>query len=273
MPTIVDRDATVALLRRTWAAIDDLAGGFDDADWDRPTCLPGWTVKDQLSHIAGTEQMLLGEQPPAVDVAHLPHLRNDIATMNEAWVEGNRQRPGAEVLAEFRRATAARLDALDAMDQAAFDAPSWTPAGPDETYGRFMRIRAYDSFLHEHDVRAAVGAPDRPDPDAVASALDETAAALGYIVGRKAGLGEGERVEIRLSGASPRTYLLEVTDRARPVEALSGPVTAGIALDGLLFLRLTAGRIDADPLIGDEIELLGDPERARQLATHLAYTL
>lgn len=225
MPTIVDRDGVVAVLRSTWAALDDLAAGLADDGWDRPTCLPGWTVKDQLSHITGTEQMLLGEEAPKVEVAHLPHLRNDIATMNEAWVEANRSRSGSEVLDEFRRVTAARLAVLDGMDQAAFDAPSWTPAGPDETYGRFMRIRAYDSFLHEHDIRAAVGAPDRPDPDALASALDETAAALGYIVGRKAGLGEGERVEIRLTGAVPRTHLLEVTDRARPVEALSGPPT------------------------------------------------
>ena len=39
------------------------------------------------------------------------------------------------------------------MTQADFDAPSWTPAGRDETYGRFMRIRHYDCFMHEHDIR------------------------------------------------------------------------------------------------------------------------
>ena len=37
---------------------------------------------------------------------------------------------GPEVLEQFRAATAARLEALDAMTQADFDAPSWTPAGP-----------------------------------------------------------------------------------------------------------------------------------------------
>lgn len=273
MPTIVDHDRTVELLRTTWSAIEAFASGLTADDWAQPTCLPGWSVQDQLSHLTGTEQMLLGHAAPSVDVSHLTHLRNEIAAMNEVWVESKRTLTGAEVLAEFHTATTERLAALGAMDQAAFDAPSWTPAGPDETYGRFMRIRAYDSFLHEHDMRAAVGAPDRHDPAALASSLEETAAALGYIVGRKAQIPEGNTVEIRLSGSAPTTYLLEVTDRARPVDALAEAPTVGIALDGLLFLRLTAGRVDAEPLLGSGIELLGDDELARQLATRLAYTL
>ena len=72
------------------------------------------------------------------------------------------------------------------MTQADFDAPSWTPAGPDETYGRFMRIRHFDCFMHEHDMRGAVGAPDRPEPTHVASALDEVSTGLGFIVGKRA---------------------------------------------------------------------------------------
>ncbi|HEX2574700.1 MAG TPA: maleylpyruvate isomerase family mycothiol-dependent enzyme, partial [Aquihabitans sp.] len=153
MPTTVDRDATIAVLRRTWAAIDDLYDGLTEADHDRPTCLPGWTVKDQLSHVTSTEETLLGLPTPQVDVSGVPHLRNDIARMNEAWVEDKRSWSGAEVLARFRAVTAERLAVLDAMDQAAFDAPSWTPAGPDETYGRFMRIRHFDSYHHELDAR------------------------------------------------------------------------------------------------------------------------
>ena len=122
MPTIVNRDDTVALLRATWHAIDELYTGLDDVDYATPTCLPGWTVQDQLSHLTGTEEMLLGRPAPSPDIGHLTHLRNDIAKMNEAWVEDKRRLSGPEVLEQFRAATAARLEALDAMDPAALDA-------------------------------------------------------------------------------------------------------------------------------------------------------
>lgn len=273
MPTIVDHDATVELLRSTWAAIAELCAPLDEAAWKTATCLPGWTVQDQLSHLTGTEEMLLGRDAPAADVSHLTHLRNDIAKMNEVWVESRRSQPGAEVLAAFEAATTERLAALDAMDQAAFDAPSWTPAGPDETYGRFMRIRAYDSFQHEHDIREAVGAPARLDPAALRSALDETATALGYIVGRRAGIPEGQRVRIELTGPVADTYLVEVTDRARPVDALSGEATVAVTMPAITWLRLTGGRADGTERIGTEIALDGDAELGRQLVANLAFTI
>ena len=273
MPTYVDRNQTIDLLRSTWEAIDHLYTGFTDADHDTPTCLPGWTVKDQLSHITGAEEMLLGQPIPEVDVSHLTHLHNDIAKMNEAWVESKRSLSGPEVLAQFRTATAARLTALDAMSQANFDAPSWTPAGPDETYGRFMRIRAYDSFHHEHDARDALGLPARLDPAAIRSALDETFPALGYIVGKRAKLPKGARVRIELTGPGAATHLIEVTDRARVVDELSGDPTVELRVDGFTFVRLTGGRIEAEPLIGSTVALAGDEVQGRQLIANLAFTI
>ena len=163
----------------------ELGAGLTDEQWATPTCLPGWTVKDTLVHMGGTEAMLLGEPQPEVDVGHLTHVRNDIGKSGERWVESRRAGSGADDLAWFRDLTDRRLAALDAMTQADFDAPSWTPAGPDETYGRFMRIRHFDCFMHEHDMRDALGVADRADPRHVASAITEPATALGYIVGKR----------------------------------------------------------------------------------------
>ena len=99
--------------------------------------------------------------------------------------------------------TSGRLAALDAMSQAEFDAPSWTPVGSDETYGRFMRIRHFDCFMHEHDIRFALGLPARTDGADQASCLDEVATGLGYIVGRRAAMPDGSRVVIELTGDRP----------------------------------------------------------------------
>lgn len=273
MGTVVDREVVVTLLRRELEALAELCGGFDEVTFDRPTCLPGWSVKDVLSHVIGTETMLLGEPTPAVDTSHLTHMRNPPAVANEAWVESMRFLPGAELVGRLRSVTKQRLAVLDAMSQADFDQPSWTPAGPDETYGRFMRIRHFDCYLHELDIREAVGEEDRTDDDQLRLALTEPATALGYIVGKKAGLPQGTTVRIELTGPGAATYLVEVADRARVVEDLSGEATVGLTLDTVLWLRLTGGRGPAAPHVGDGLTLSGDEELATTLADNLAFTI
>jgi uncharacterized protein (TIGR03083 family) len=273
MATIVDRDHYVTLLREEWAAIDALCAALDDEDYATPTCLPGWTLQDQLSHILSTEAMLSGEPTPDIDVSHIVGLRNPIAVSNEQWVESLRSVSGPEVLDLFRRITAGRLDTLGAMTQADFDAPSWTPAGPDETFGRFMRIRHFDCFTHEHDIRVAVGAPDRDEPAHVQSAVDEVATGLGYIVGRKAGLPVGTSIRLAVDGPIEQTWLIDIPERARVVDHLDGEPTVTLRLPAMLFLRLTAGRVRAEPYLGSDILMGGDEDLARQLATNLAFTI
>jgi len=273
MATRVDRDEMVALLSEEFAVVAAMCRSFDDADWGAPTCLPGWTVKDQLSHLAGTERMLAGESPPAVSVVGADYLKNDLGRANEVWVEANRALPGSEVLAGFEEVAGRRLRALEAMTQADFDKPSWTPVGRDETYGRFMRIRHYDCFLHEHDIRQALGLADRDDPAHVRSALEETAAAIGYIVGRKAAMPAGARVRIQLTGSIEATYLVAVNGRAQLVEHLEGGPTTGIRLPVMLFLRLSGGRAEASSETSAEIVLEGDTALAAQLVDNLAYTI
>lgn len=273
MPTIVKRDVIVPILVDEFDALSELCGRFTEDDWATPTCLPGWTVKDVISHIIGTESMLLGDQPPPVNVPEYDHVRNPTAEFNETWVESLRHVPGTEVLQRFHEVTTKRSDALRSMSQADFDAPSWTPVSPDETYGRFMRIRHFDCYLHELDIRAAVGAADREDPAHVDLAVREPLSALGYIVGKKAGLPRGTTVSLRLTGPVNETVHVAVGDRARIVEELDDEPTAAIALPAVLFLRLTGGRVDPMPYVGDSITFAGDAELAARLATNLAFTI
>ena len=273
MPTAVDRDVVAPLLIDEYDALSELCSRLAPEDWSRPTCLPGWTVKDVLSHIVGTESMLLGEQAPQVEVPAYEHVKNATGQFNEAWVESLRPAPGPHVLERFREVAAKRTDALRWMTQADFDKPSWTPVSPDETYGRFMRIRHLDCFLHELDIRAAVGAADREDPPHVELALREPLAVLGYIVAKKAGMPSGTTARIRVTGPVNETHHVVVEDRARVVDELQAEPTVGITVPAVLFLRLTGGRVDALPYIGDAIELEGDAELATRLATNLTYMI
>lgn len=263
----------VSLLRGEFGAIASLCSALSKDDWDVPTCLPGWTVRDVLSHVIGTEAMLCGESSPTSDLSHLDHVRNPIAEANEHWVESMRTWSGAELLARFDDLTRRRLAALDGMTQTDFDAPSWTPAGPDETYGRFMRIRHFDCYLHEHDIRFALGMPAREAADDLASALDEVATGIGYIVGRRAALPDGSSVRIELTGPAARTYLVKVAGRAGLVDQLEEPATVGITLPGMLFLRLTGGRDDGPGWNGGSITYSGDRDLGERLVANLAFTI
>jgi uncharacterized protein (TIGR03083 family) len=273
VPTIVDKDETVDLLRREFAAVAELGAGLTAAQWELPTCLPGWSVRDALSHMIGTESMLLGEPAPTVEVAGADQLANPVAQANEVWVESMRSVPGPVLLERFADVTRRRLTVLDAMGQDDFDAPSWTPAGRDETFGRFMRIRHYDCYMHEHDMRQAVGAPARSDAADLNSSLDEVTTGLGYIVGRKAGMPDGSRVRIDLHGGVERTMLVAVDGRAAVVEELDGPPTVGLAMTVDLFLRLTGGRADGGDRVAGEVTVSGDAVLAHQLVDNLAFTI
>jgi uncharacterized protein (TIGR03083 family) len=266
-----EQSRVVELLGQEWAVIGDLLAGLSDQDWSRQA-LPGWDVHDVLAHIIGTERMLSGtELPPAPGDDPGPHVRNDIGRANEAWVVELRDRPHAALLDDFHAVTAARLASLRAMPPQEFNAPSWTPAGQ-ATYARFMRIRIFDCWMHEQDIRAATGQPGNEDGPAAAAALDEVVLALGYIIGKKGRAPDGSSVLIRLSGPVERDLPVVVDGRARVVPALNGEPTASLGLSSSLFLRLAGGREDPEAALG-AIRLGGDLDLARQLATNLAYTI
>jgi uncharacterized protein (TIGR03083 family) len=273
VPTYVDRETVVRLLADEYRQIAELCAPLTPEEWDTPTCLPGWSVRDVVSHVIGVEAGLLGEPAPTVDLSHLTHMQNPIAEANELWVEAMRGTSGPDMLARLEDVTARRLAELDAMDQAAFDAPSWTPAGKDETYGRFMRIRHYDCYLHEQDIRLALGLPARQSTEDLSSALEEVATGLGYIVGRRARMPEGARVRIDLTGPVARTYLVEVADRASLVAGFDGEPTVGIELPAMHFLRLTGGRHDAGVDPEDGVRFTGDRVLGAQLVANLAFTI
>ncbi len=273
MPTIIDRDSIVALLEEEFASLIALGRDLNDDDWDTATCLPGWSVRDNLSHMVGTESMLLQLAAPETTVEHLPYVKNPIGEANEVWVESMRSLSGAELVDRFEDVTTRRITALSAMSQADFDAPSWTPAGPNETYGRFMRIRHFDCYLHEHDMRAAVGAPERPEAAHLASALDEVTTGVGFIVGKRAQASQGSRIRIELSGPVERVLLVAVDERAAVVAELDAPPTLVVQMPAMLFLRLTGGREPGSSHIGADVTLTGDQEFGRRLIENLAFTI
>ncbi len=275
MASNIPKDRTVAALGEVWASLSDLLGELTDDQWRAPSPLPGWRVQDNVSHIVGTEAMLAGEPGPNLEIDRdvNEHVRNDIGAFNEQWVESLRVVPPNEVLSRFRELTGARLAALEQMSVDEWDAESFTPAGKD-TYGRFMQIRVFDCWLHEQDIRDAVGRPGHETGLAVEVVLDEMATALGFVVGKKAGATAGQSVTFALTdgGAVVRQLHVEVGDRAAVVPALSGPPTVVLTMPVGVMTRRCAGRVGADDLL-DQVIIDGDLSLASRVLDNQSYTI
>jgi uncharacterized protein (TIGR03083 family) len=271
--TQLDKSDVLTGLFASWDAIDTVIDDLPEAHWSQQTALPGWTVHDVVAHVIGTESMLQGAGTPEadIDVSTLKHVRNDIGVLNERWVRKLRGLDHAELVEKFRATTAERRAALIRMGEAQWNELTATPAGPD-SYGRFMRVRIFDCWMHEHDIREAmdrVGAGiDGPDSRL---ALDEIAASMGFVVGKLGGAPDGSRVRLELTGPMARTINVAVEGRAKVVDDFGGAdPTATITLDGLLFTRLAGGRVAVDH---DAVSFDGDQAVGRRIVEHLNYVI
>ena len=270
MPAASDRDTLVAALEAEFDSLVDLGRDLTEEQWETRSEVPGWSVKDNFSHIIGTELMLLGRPDEQIDVGDPPHLNNDIGKFNEIAVVTRRDNSGPEVLAEFAMVAGERKAALQAMTEDDFDAESFTPAGQD-TYGRFMQIRVFDCWIHEQDCREALGLPGHHAGPAVEVMLDELTTAMGFVVGKKAGASEGQSVRIELTGETQRVIDVRVDGRASVVDDLDDPTTT-ITLPTTLWVRYAAGRRTGDPDHPD-VRIDGDQELGRAVIENAAYTI
>lgn len=274
MTTRLPKDDTIAALLEELATIDGLLAELDDEDWKRPTALPGWDVQANVAHIIGTESILAGAPAPPtdVDVAGLDHVRNDIGGMNEPWVLALAGLTPVEVREHLRAIVEQRTATLSAMTQDEWDAEGFTPAGMD-TYGRFMRIRVFDCWMHEQDIRDAVARPGHLDGPAVVLALDEMATAMGFVVGKRAGAPDGARVTFALTGQAARDIHVAVDGRATVVPMLDTPASVVITTDVHTFTRLAGGRTPWGSIDPSLVTITGDHALGEQILTNLAYTI
>jgi uncharacterized protein (TIGR03083 family) len=273
--TELDKSDVLSGLFATWDSLDRLLTGLSEQQWHTPTPLPGWCVRDVVAHIIGTESVLQGISTPDadIDVTSLGHVRNDVGVANECWVRHLSSESGTEVHQRFCAVTADRRKRLTDMSVDEWNAPTLAPVGP-ESYGRFMRVRVFDCWMHEHDIRDGLHAPASDAELAGPAArltLDEMTTTMGYVVGKLGKAPDGSRVEIELTGPLARTIRVSVDGRARVVEDFGGEKpTSTIRSDGVLFTRLAGGRADSSAAA---VELGGDQEVAARIVEHLNYTI
>jgi uncharacterized protein (TIGR03083 family) len=275
--TTLDKSDVLPGLFAVWDAIDALLDGLSEAQWQAATPLPAWCVQAVVSHIIGTESFLEGIAPPQpdTDVKALDHVRNDVGALNECWVRHLSGESGQTVLERYRAVTDGRRKFLASMSDEDWNAPTQTPAGLD-SYGRFMRIRVFDCWMHEQDIRMALQQPSSDaelEGPASQLSLDEVAATLGFVVAKLAQAPDGSRIHFDLTGPLARSIRVSVDGRAQLVEDFGGQQpTATIRVDALQFTRLAGGR-PLCPARTQDIQLVGDKDVAAQIVERLNFVI
>ncbi|MGW0179716.1 maleylpyruvate isomerase family mycothiol-dependent enzyme [Nocardia sp. NPDC003345] len=267
-----------ALLSEQFDALADLVADLPEQQWRTPSPLPGWTVFDVIGHVIGTESMLLGEKPPAgdprvpdVDVATLPHVRNEIGKFNEIWLQRLRPLPGAQLFELFREVTARRRAALAGMDEAAWLAPGPSPVG-EVPYARFMRVRLFDCWMHELDIADALAVEVAEGGTRGDAAFAEFAQSLPRVVAKRGEAPAGSLITFEVTGPLTRTLHIEVAERAGYVSTPATGATVTVTLDSGLLVRLGGGRVDPGKVL-DRVGFDGDADLGRRIVENLAFTI
>jgi uncharacterized protein (TIGR03083 family) len=263
----------VDMLDEVWLSIEQCTAGLTEEQWKTATECPGWTVQDNLVHIAALEAMSIGKDLPLSDVPDdLPHIKNDFGRQNERWIESRRSWSGADAFAEFHTITRERIDGLRALDDAGFGADSWTPQGPG-TVRDLLPFRIFDSWVHEQDIRRALGMPGNLDSASAAHALGMMAKPMAFVVGKKAGAPDGASVVFSLQDPLARDLVIVVEGgRAALTDAPAAHPTVTITLGTETFARLAAGRIDpAATIAAGDVTFTGDEALGRRVVEHMNY--
>lgn len=248
-------------------------------DWDRPTDLPGWTVRDVLAHLAHVEAELVDGRSRSADGG--PGVHGGAENVRPEWtehgVEARRDRSPDALRAELAAAVLQRaslLGQLSPVDPGA--RPEVTPAGLDWDWATLLRNRAVDVWVHEQDIRRAVDRPGGMSGMAAEVVVDTFVTALPYVLGKRVAPAPGTAVRWRVQGPVEvdRTVRVDGSGRAAFVgqEGDAAVEQATVLTMGTeTFVLLAAGRRTWDQ-VRDDVQVDGDGDLARRVGDAMGVT-
>jgi uncharacterized protein (TIGR03083 family) len=273
-----DLAGLVSAYQQTAQSVVDLGRSCSDADFDLPTSCPGWTVKDQIAHVAGMESWLHTGTVAHVDVPEYAHVRNEAGRFVERAVELRRPMRGSKVVDELETLVAQRVDRLTDPNLT-LETTILGVYGPTSALDS-LRLRIVDIWTHEQDIRQALGRPGDLDSPAAAVFMDVLFAQLPKIVARNAGIEPGNVVIFDVTGpimGRAGVWVEEGEDGGKPrgIPLFSGMAHDGdprdvfttITLSTDSFSRRAAGRGTLEDI---HFTVHGDEAVARRVLEHLA---
>jgi uncharacterized protein (TIGR03083 family) len=256
-----------------WEAVNDFTALLEkvpDDAWDTPTDLPGWDIHAVAAHTGHLESLVAGHDHDDVEIGDAPHARGMMGQFTEQGVVARRDRTPDELINEIRSSSTARHTSLLA------DPPTDPAAPAPGVYGAIgwstltlLRNRPLDVWMHEQDVRRALGMPGGMDSPAARHSAGYLAESLGYVLAKKLKAEPGTTLLLEVEGHEPMAA--GVNEAGRGELLAEAPTTPTVALrtDRESFVVLAGGRRRPD---AGRVEIFGDQVLGQQLVDHLAVT-
>ena len=135
-------------------ALDDVVANLDAQRWALPTPAEGWDIRDQIGHLAVSEEWAaLAAGAPDEFAGFLERLLGDLAGFANETQRRIREHDGRSTLGWWRARRAETLDAVRAQP----DGSRIPWFGPPMGARSFLTARLMETWAHGQDVRDALG--------------------------------------------------------------------------------------------------------------------
>jgi uncharacterized protein (TIGR03083 family) len=268
-----DREELAGYVEVWWQAVNDfldLLESVPEEQWTTPTDLAGWDVRAVASHTAHLEGILAGAAEETADVGEAPHVTGFMGLYTEIGVVNRREASADAIINEIRSAVTKRHTALledPPTDGGALPSPIF--GGVPWTWRTLLRNRPLDVWMHEQDIRRAVGRPGGMDTAPARHTAEYLAESLGFVLGKKVGAPTHTSLVLDLAGSEPFAFTINDAGRGERLTEVPASPTVTLRMDRESFIRLAGGRCDAEP---GAVTIEGDRELGEQVVASLATT-
>ncbi|MGW0991480.1 maleylpyruvate isomerase family mycothiol-dependent enzyme [Streptomyces sp. NPDC002486] len=254
-------------------AIAELLQPLAEAEWNRRTPCPGWSVRDVVSHVIGLDCEMLGDPRPIHSLPRdLFHVTNEHQRYMEMQVDVRRHHTAPEMTSELeyviiRRNRQLRNESRD---------PGTTvrgPLGSELTLEESMRRHAFDVWVHEQDLRTALGRPGNLDSPGALITRDVLLGELPRVVAEDAQAPRSSAIVFDVHGPVEflRTIRVDIQGRGTLETAPALGPAATLTLDWETYVRLACGRVTPES-VSDRLKTEGDPDLAAAILNNFRVT-
>ncbi|GHF69073.1 maleylpyruvate isomerase family mycothiol-dependent enzyme [Streptomyces thermodiastaticus] len=254
-------------------AISDLVQPLVEGEWNRRTPCPGWSVRDIVSHVIGLDCEALGDPRPIHALPRdLFHVTSDHQRYMELQVDVRRHHTAPEMTSELEYTIIRRNRQLRNENRD----PGTTvrgPLGAQITLEEAMRYRAFDIWVHEQDLRTALGEPGNLDSPGAQVTRDYLLDALPGVIAERAEAPRSSAIVFDVSGPVEflRTVRIDIKGRATLETAPALGPAASLSLDWETYVRLACGRVSYQA-VEDRVKTEGDTELAERILRNFTVT-
>jgi uncharacterized protein (TIGR03083 family) len=254
-------------------AISELVKPLVEGEWNRRTPCPGWSVRDVVSHVIGLDCEMLGDPRPIHSLPRdLFHVTNEHQRYMEMQVDVRRHHTAPEMTAELEY-TIIRRNRQLRNESREPGATVRAPLTAETTLEKAMRARAFDVWVHEQDLRTALGAPGNLDSPGAHVVQDVLLAALPKIVAHDAEAPRSSAIVFDVHGPVEflRTIRVDIQGRGTLETAPALGPAATLSMDWETYFRLACGRVTPEA-VADRVKAEGEPELTTAILRNFAVT-